>query len=324
MPCYRRRFTLSVPPFLGDDLASCSVRGIGRKRSSARMTEAQKHTQPRVEPLLLVAGGLVAGLILSKHRSNGTIADERQTDRGLAGVAVQSLTPAAAGQSPMAIHQAHFAKPNGALRDTSLPGGETAGLAARFAHWLALYGAYLFVAGWTYLDHYFRVFGISPRWLELGVDDTVARGFAVLFGAGEALTWIYLTALAIAILIEYFFPARSRSINTAAAIALVLLFVPTYLVSRRAGISAANIDRSDKTTLPTVTFAQQSCSYMGKLVYLRNDTLFVSTLQQTGPASTGPCPIDRPADAGGVPQLWLLRSTDLQDVRVIHYDREAK
>jgi hypothetical protein len=289
------------------------------------MTEAQKITPLKMDQLLLVAGGLVAGLLLlSKHHSKGTIADERQMNPGLAGGAVQPPTADAAAQAPMPPRQDHLVKPNGALGDANPLSGDTAGLAARFAHWMALYAAYLFVAGWTYLDHYFRVFGISPRWLELGVDDTVTRGFAVLFGAGQALTWIYLTALAIAILVEYFFPARSRPINTAAAIALVLLFVPTYLVSRRAGISAANTDRSDKTTLPTVTFAQQQCSYKGKLVYLRNDTLFVSTLQQIEPSSTGPCPIAPPAGMGGVPQLWLLRSTDLQDVRVTHYDKEAR
>ena len=46
-------------------------------------------------------------------------------------------------------------------------------IATRFEYWFAIYAVYLFLAGWTYLDYYFAVFGASVGWLEFGLNDTL-------------------------------------------------------------------------------------------------------------------------------------------------------
>jgi hypothetical protein len=50
-------------------------------------------------------------------------------------------------------------------------------LASKFGHWTALYAAYSFLAGRSYLKYYFGVFGVDTGWLDLGSNDTMEWGF---------------------------------------------------------------------------------------------------------------------------------------------------
>ena len=108
------------------------------------------------------------------------------------------------------------------------------------------------------------------------------------------------------------------------AVALIVMLVPTYLVSRTAGVQAANRDRSGATRLATITFTQGHCDYRGKLVDLKSELLFVYNLAKvTGPISPDkPCPIE-PLAESKVPPLWLIRSDAVSDARIIHYAQEA-
>src|ERR1700682_1667142 len=77
-------------------------------------------------------------------------------------------------------------------------------LSSKFPRWTALYAAFLFLAGWSYLRNYFRVFGIDVGWLELGVNETVAQGFSTLFGSGIWLSAAYLVIVLLSLLFEVF------------------------------------------------------------------------------------------------------------------------
>ncbi len=217
-----------------------------------------------------------------------------------------------------------------ATRDTALVAAppESKAFSEKLAHWIALYAAYLFLAGWTYIDYYFGVFGINSRWLELGLNDTIARGFTVLFSSGAWLSFIYVCVLVVSLVVEIFLTKNSRAISALASIALVLLFIPTYCVARKAGIEQANTDRSAKTTLPTITFMQKLCAYRGKLVYVKTDLFYIYNLANlsggSSPDKTHPCPIDIDGGSTSVPQLWLVRASDLADMRIVQYEKEAK
>lgn len=219
-------------------------------------------------------------------------------------------------------------------------GGEE-GLSTKFGHWTALYAAYLFLAGWAYLRHYFEVFGVDTGWLDFGLNDTIAQGFSVLFGTGWPLSLIYLVIFILSLALEVFWVNNSRKVNAGAACFLVLLFPVTFWVARCAGVKQANTDRGDKTSLPTITFAAGSCGYRGKAVYVKGESLYIYNLAYLGmdigstkavPKSTNPPPVKPiacPFDLGEssevkVPELWLMRSGDLKDVRIVHYEKEAK
>jgi len=54
---------------------------------------------------------------------------------------------------------------------------------------------FTFLAGWTYLDFYFAVFGINAKTLAFGLNDVITRGFTAVFDAGVWLSILYLIAL---------------------------------------------------------------------------------------------------------------------------------
>jgi hypothetical protein len=198
-------------------------------------------------------------------------------------------------------------------------------LSAKFGHWMALYAAFLFLAGWSYLKYYFRVFGVETGWLEFGFNDTLARGFSVLFGAGALLSIVYLSIFLLTLVVEVFFKKRSQIVDGLIPLLLVLLFPVTYGVARNAGIRQANTDRGNSTSLPTIAFTAGSCDYRGKLVYLKGDQFYVFNLAYlSSPAKPASCQLDLAGAPTLIPQLWLVRSSDLKEVRVIHYEREAK
>lgn len=208
-------------------------------------------------------------------------------------------------------------------------------IAGKFGHWFAIYGAYLFLAGWSYLDYYFKVFGIDSRFLDIGFNDIVATGFAVLFGTGKWLSLIYLGILTVSLVMEIFIEEKSRARDMAAATLLVFLFIPTYLSSREAGREQANTDRGKGTKLATIEFNEKACSYRGKLLYVKGELLYVHDLKDiTGDDAKKKtesqklrkerCPIELDSEPSPVPQLWLVRASDLSDVRVIHFEQEAK
>jgi hypothetical protein len=206
-----------------------------------------------------------------------------------------------------------------------LTAADKEGLSAKFGHWTALYAAYLFLAGWAYLRYYFAVFGVDAGWLDLGVNDTVARGFSVLFGTGWCLSVVYVSIFLLSLVLEVFCVNHSRKLNALVACVSVLLFPVTFWVAEYAGVGQANKDRGAKTSLPTITFAAGKCSYRGKVVYVKAEALYIFDLTYLEePGKCVVCPFDLTGASPEVPQLWFVRSGDLKDVRVIHYQKEAK
>ena len=202
---------------------------------------------------------------------------------------------------------------------------EKEGFSAKFGHWTALYAAYLFLAGWAYLRYYFEVFGVDTGWLDLGLNDTIAQGFSVLFGKGWQLSLVYLVIFLLSLALDVFWVNSTRKLSAGVACALILLFPVTFLVARCAGIGQANRDRGDKTSLPTIAFTAGPCGYRGKVVYVKGESLYIYNLAYLGePGKSVVCPFILSDVSPQVPQLWLVRSGDLKDARLVHYEKEAK
>ncbi len=201
------------------------------------------------------------------------------------------------------------------------------GIAGKFGAWIAVYAIYLILADWTYLDSYFAVFGINAKSLEFGLDDVLARAFTVLIDAGFLLSIVYLAVFGVSVIVEAF--KKDSGISyVITAILIVAGFVPTYYIAKSAGRDRANTDRGDRTKLAHLSFIEKGCSYHGKLVYLKGDTLYVYNLRPfPDNRAPGPnCPIALPdkEHQSTIPQIWIIRNSELEDVRIDQYAKEAQ
>ena len=224
----------------------------------------------------------------------------------------------------------------GSRREANARVAEKEALSAKFARWFTLYAAFLFLAGWSYQESYFNVFGVDTTWLEFGVNDTIAKGFSVLFGAGVWLSWLYMVVFLLSA-IEELLSTRSRVIDSVVVLSLLLLFPLFYLQATKVGRTQANIDRGLQSGLPVVTFSSGSCDYEGKLFYVKGDLLYVYEMHRipesqssvkdsesaAGPTQSMSCPFEVATTAGPIPQLFLARLADLQDVRVTYSPTEV-
>jgi hypothetical protein len=215
---------------------------------------------------------------------------------------------------------------------------EHEGLLASTVKLLPLYGIYLFLSGWASLNYYYRFFGMDPKSLDIGLYDTVLRGFTILFqvphfsprwlflGPGR-LWFVYVAVIVISILSEWV-PSLTKSLMARViAVSILLFLLPVvYFISSQAGIDRAKLDKSGESTLPAIVFeirdsgsAQKSqkatsnadkaepTSYHGKLLLLRNGIYFVE-----GVAPTGQQPV-------GNLQVSLYRLEDLRNVSVVEH-----
>src|SRR5438105_3149433 len=72
---------------------------------------------------------------------------------------------------------------------------QTNSLSKKVVELFALYFVYIFTAGWAFLDHYFRYFGVEPRSLDISLPDVLMKGFTVLIPGPNWLWTIYLLVL---------------------------------------------------------------------------------------------------------------------------------
>jgi hypothetical protein len=188
-------------------------------------------------------------------------------------------------------------------------------LAERLGGWLTIYVAYLFVAGWTYSQAYFSEFYITPTALEFGLTETLVRGFTALFsGTGKWLSGVYLVILVVSQVadsIEW----KKQFVNFLFVLLIALMFIPLYWIAGRAGRQQAHIDQGENTTLPPITFSIDKCDYLGSLLYLKGNTLFVYRLRLLPKKNVQGCLVTAEPPRGII-QSWVLQLENLQDVRI--------
>jgi hypothetical protein len=194
------------------------------------------------------------------------------------------------------------------------------GFIAKLTQLFAVYVIYVFVSGWTFLDYYFREFGVDPRWLDFPVQETLVKGFTVLFTNGLWLWPIYATMLIVPLLVDGIPQLRRRvSARIIASCFLFVTLVGVYFASRSAATAEARIDKSPQTRLPVIIFArkppcpspsagtQPTCEYIGTTLAVRNGLLYLHHVttrdKQDGPSLA----------------VSVFRVEDLADIQMIEH-----
>ena len=176
---------------------------------------------------------------------------------------------------------------------------------------LGLYVIYVFVSGWAFDGFYFRALGLNTRWLDLSLSDTLVSGFMVLFASGKWVAPFYLSALGIPLFVEISSWGKRTWVRVLSMIVLVALLFPVYAISRSAGLAQAQIDKGAKSRLPVITFSsKEGKKYVGKLLYLRNDTYFIREMQSVDSVTI---------DSSSGIALSIYRGEDVRDVQIVTY-----
>ena len=170
---------------------------------------------------------------------------------------------------------------------------------------LPLYIVCIFLSGWAYDDYYYRMFGLDPRFLDLGFHDTLVKGFTIIFSGAMWLVAPYAALAVGALLIGWVRAPWGRFICMAALFLLSLIIC--YRLSRSAGEDAARIDMGDKSTLPDITFTVAKQDWRGRLVFLKGDVYFVHRARR----------LDE--DKGGELQLSVYKASEIQGVLITEH-----
>jgi hypothetical protein len=194
------------------------------------------------------------------------------------------------------------------------------GFVAKLTQLFAVYVIYVFVSGWTFLDYYFREFGVDPRWLDFPVQETLVKGFTVLFTHGQWLWPMYALMLTLPMLVDGI-PQLRRHVSARIVVSSFLFatLVGVYFASRSAATVEARIDKSPQTRLPVIVFARKppcpspmvgsppTCEYVGTVLAVRNGLLYLHHVttreQQSGPSLA----------------VSVFRAEDLTDIQMIEH-----
>jgi hypothetical protein len=181
--------------------------------------------------------------------------------------------------------------------------GDGAGVLSNVVKLLPVYAVYVFIAGWTFFDYYFRYFGVSPKWLDIAFHDTLTKGFTILFGGGGLKLWlVYGLMLAVPLLAERKHNLIRRFLLISALVAILPLI---YCISREVGINQAKIDKSSQSSLPTVSFIVNKHQYRGYLLFVRNGMYFVHNVDQK--------------DESEVQEVSIFRAEEVSDIRIVEF-----
>jgi hypothetical protein len=157
---------------------------------------------------------------------------------------------------------------------------ESTTIIGKISSLIGLYAIFIFLSGWTYLDYYYRAFGIYSRWLDISVAETFTKGFEILFQGGSLLWIIYVFVLVVPILFEVFPRFRKHIIVQILLACLLLSCVPlTYLIASRVGQQAGLDNQGDHTYLNSIRFSTECGTYIGNLLYIKDDTYYVHDLK---------------------------------------------
>lgn len=194
--------------------------------------------------------------------------------------------------------------------------GSEGGLASAVSKLLVLYAIYVFISGWSFLDYYFRYYGVDTRWLDFSIYDVLIKGFTVLFTGGWLLWPVYLILIAGPLIAERKLKNQIWFVLTITVLLMGGLWL-VYTISRRAGEEKARLDKGNESTLPAITFTYKASrlQYHGKLLAFRAGTYFVHGVELI----PGQHAITADPFEGSALELSLLRAEDLTDVMIIEH-----
>ncbi len=138
---------------------------------------------------------------------------------------------------------------------------------AKLTQLVALYVVYVFLSGWTFFDFYYRQFGVDPRWFDLPVQETLVKGFTVLFTSGTWLWACYGIMLLVPLWVDGSAKLRDRFlVRMLVGGVMIGVLLCVFFISKSAGISEAKHDQAGTPTrLAPVTFTLKACAERNEL-----------------------------------------------------------
>jgi hypothetical protein len=134
------------------------------------------------------------------------------------------------------------------------------GFIAKLTQLLALYVVYVFLSGWTFFDFYYHQFGVDPRSFDLPVQETLVKGFTILFTSGTWLWPLYAAMLMVPLLVDGSAALRDRLwVRPVLGLFMLGVLLGVYFISRNAGVSEAMKDQGSSGRLTPVTFSLKAC-----------------------------------------------------------------
>jgi hypothetical protein len=202
---------------------------------------------------------------------------------------------------------------------------------------IGLYAVFVYLSGWTFLDYYYRSFGLNTTWLDISITETLMKGFIILFEGGQLLWFIYVFVVVVPVLFEVFPRLRVHIMAQIVIACLMLSCLPiAYYISKSAGEKAAAIRQGPQTALPDVSFEIQ-CGrafkkHVGKLLYVKNGFYYLHRVQplegqsvkqekpwkQENAPIEDMCPIPKSAEVG---VLTVLRSEIVRELQIVETSR---
>lgn len=153
---------------------------------------------------------------------------------------------------------------------------ESSTVVSKISSLIGLYAVFVFVSGWTYLDFYYRTFGVYTRWLDIPLAETLTKGFVILFEGGRLLWVIYVFVLVVPVLFEVIPKLRSRIFAQIVAACLMLTCLPaTYLISRSVGSKSGLVNQGASTALADIRFGTDCGLYLGKLLFVKDGAYYI-------------------------------------------------
>lgn len=145
---------------------------------------------------------------------------------------------------------------------------------------VTIFGVLTFVAGWSYLAHYYDYFGLSLGDANIGVYGVAIHGLsAAQIGSGRVILLFYIAIIFLLIILRV--DKRSnRSRSLFAAIIILLLIVATSWLAGSAGTFAAGQDSGDNSSLPNITISTPggTTCQTGKLLRRKDNVYFVARI----------------------------------------------
>jgi hypothetical protein len=185
---------------------------------------------------------------------------------------------------------------------------------------VGLYAVFVFISGWTFLDFYYRQFGVYTRWIDISIQETLMKGFIILFEGGHWLWAIYLFIIVVPILFEVF-PRFQRHIVVQLLVAcLMFSCLPlTYYISRNVAEVTAARNQSTASVLPDVRFSTKCGIYVGKLLYQRDSSYYLHDVRFLKKANPLPDECLVPSDPHMAHELTILKSEVVHDLKIAEY-----
>ncbi len=168
---------------------------------------------------------------------------------------------------------------------------------------MAIYGVYLYVAGWGYLYHYFHTFNIDPTWLDFSLYDVLTKGADLMVFGWKEHQLVYGAALVFPFVGGLVWVKGRLALNLMVGAVIFFLMLPIYFVS---GSSGAYRARYNAERRPPITFEYDHRPFIGRLLYFKSGTYYIYQAHAI-------------EDVNNHPELSIYRANELTDVKVATY-----